>query len=170
MGFSLLVGLLPYLNNIDIGIYQVLNDVSFCFLETFLGCLYTRSENAPFPCMSVSLLFDSVSFWNYVNVEISPVLDDISLWNCLQTFLGCWYIQIILIFSNVSQSFSWLTSLLKLDKYRDISSSEWCISTISEIFLIYCMSVSLWVNLLPCWNKANLGTSWVLDELSFWIS
>ena len=133
MGVSLLVGLLPYLININIGIYPVLNDASFCFLETFLGCLYTSSEYFPFPCMSVSLLFDSLSFWNYVNIEMSPVLDDISIWNLLDTFPGYFL-------------------------------------TISEVFLIYCMSVSLWVNLLPCWNKANLGTSWVLDELSFWIS
>ena len=103
------------------------------FLETFLGCLYTSSEYFPFPCMSVSLLFDSLSFWNYVNIEMSPVLDDISIWNLLDTFPGYFL-------------------------------------TISKVFLIYCMSVSLWVNLLPCWNKLNLGTSWVLDELSFWIS
>ena len=133
MGVSLLVGLLPYLININIGIYPVLNDASFCFLGAFLGCLYTSSEYFPFPCMSVSLLFDSLSFWNYVNIEMSPVLDDISIWNLLDTFPGYFL-------------------------------------TISKVFLIYCMSVSLWVNLLPCWNKANLGTSWVLDELSFWIS
>ena len=35
------------------------------------------------------------------------------------------YFQIILNFLYVSQSDSWLTSLLKLDKYRDISSSRW---------------------------------------------
>ena len=36
-------------------------------------------------------------------------------------------IQIFLNFLYVCQSFSWLTSLLKLDKYKDISSSEWYI-------------------------------------------
>ena len=66
---TLNVGLLPYLININIGIYPVLNDVSFCFLETFLGCLYISSEYLPFPCMSVSLLFDSLSFQNYANIE-----------------------------------------------------------------------------------------------------
>ena len=133
MAVSLLVGLLPYLININIGIYPVLNNVSFFFLETFLGCLYICSEYLPFPCMSVSVLLGSVSFWNYINLDISPVLDDTSIWNLLDTFTRYF-------------------------------------STVSEVFLIYCMSVSLWVNLLPCWNKANLGTSWVLDELSFWIS
>ena len=40
-------------------------------------------------------------------------------------------IQVILNFLYVCQSFSWLTSLLKLYKYRDISSSEW------DVFLIF---------------------------------
>ena len=113
MGVSLLVGLLPYLININIGIYPVLNYASFC---------YTSFEYFQFPCMSVSLLFDSLFFWNYGNIEISPVLDDISLWNLLDTF----------------------------PRY---------FLTISEVFLIYCMSVSLWVNLLTCWI---LRSGWVI--------
>ena len=76
---SLLVGLLPYLNNINIGIHSVLNNASFCFVGAFVGCLYTSSEYFLYSSMSVSLLFDSLSFWNYVNVEISPLLDDISI-------------------------------------------------------------------------------------------
>ena len=79
VGVSLFVGLLPYLININVGIYPVLNYVSFCFLEKFPECLYTGSEYFPFPSISVSLLFDSLSFWNYVNLEIYPVLDDISI-------------------------------------------------------------------------------------------
>ena len=35
--------------------------------------------------------------------------------------------KIFLIFLCVCQSVSWLTSLLKLDKYRDISGPEWAI-------------------------------------------
>merc|ERR1711954_70560 len=34
-------------------------------------------------------------------------------------------VQIISNFLHICQSFSWLTSLLKLDKYRDISGPEW---------------------------------------------
>ena len=41
------------------------------------------------------------------------------------------YFQIIINFVYVCQSVSWLTSLLKLDKYRDISCSWW------YIFLIF---------------------------------
>ena len=63
-------------------------------------------------------------------------------------------------FLYVCQSVSWLTSLLKLSYYGDISSSEWDIFlkfletfpgyfwTISKIFCIFCMSVSLSLRLL----------------------
>ena len=84
--------------------------------------------------------------------------------------------QIILNFLYICQSVSWLTSLLKLDKYGDISSSEWDLSEIfwrhsrdigtlalnnSEFF------VSLLVALLPYWNYTNIETP-VLDDISFW--
>ena len=67
-------------------------------------------------------------------------------------------------FLFVCQFVSWFTSSLKLDKYRDISSSGWDIflkfsGDIPRIFLDYfkiimnfCMSVSLLVGLLPFWN------------------
>ena len=44
--------------------------------------------------------------------------------------------QIFLIFLYVCQSVSWLTSLVKLDKYRDISSSVW------NIFLKFFWGIS----------------------------
>ena len=52
-------------------------------------------------------------------------------WDVVLKFLGdipgmfIHYFQIIINFVYVCQSVSWLTSLLKLDKYRDISSSGW---------------------------------------------
>ena len=64
-------------------------------------------------------------------------------------------------FLHVCQSVSWLTSLLKLDKYRDISNSRWDIflklfgdipwifSQYFQINTFISMSVSLFVGLLP---------------------
>ena len=74
------------------------------------------------------------------------------------------YFQVILNFFYVCQSASWLTSLLKLDKYRDISSSGWYIFLNFfgdiplmlvhpfKIILNFCMSVSILVGLLPYWH------------------
>ena len=68
-----------------------------------------------------------------------------------------------------------------IDNYKDISSSGLdiflnfletfmgCWYTISKLFWISCTSVSLYVGLLPYWNKINLGISPVLDEIFFWI-
>ena len=83
------------------------------------------------------------------------------LWDILGTLIH--YFQIILNFLYVCQSISWLTFLLKLDKYRDISSSVWYIflkffGGISGMFLhlfqimlnfmYVCQSVSLPTSLL----------------------
>ena len=52
-------------------------------------------------------------------------------WNIFLNFLGdipeifVHYFGIVTSFLYVFQSVSWLTSLLKLDKYKDISSSGW---------------------------------------------
>ena len=61
--------------------------------------------------MSVSLFVSPLPYWNYVNMGIYPVLDEISFWIFLETFLG-----------------------------------YFC--TISKIFCISCMSVSLSLSLL----------------------
>ena len=78
--------------------------------------------------------------------------------------------QIILNFLHVCESVSWLTSLLKLHKYRDISSSGWDIflkffGDIPEmlvhwfqIILIFCMSISLAVGILP-YKYRNISCS-----------
>ena len=70
-------------------------------------------------------------------------------------------LQIISNFLYVCQSISWLTSLLKLGQYRDISCSGWDIfqkfwgdipsffNDISKQIQIVCMSVSLLISLLP---------------------
>ena len=88
--------------------------------------------------------------------------------------------QIIMNFLCACQSVSWLTSLLKSDNYKDISSSGWDIVlifletflgyfwTVSKSFVISLMSVSLIIGLFTHWNKANIGILSALDEISFW--
>ena len=88
--------------------------------------------------------------------------------------------QIILNFLYVSQSVSWFTSLLKLDKYRDISSSGsdiflkffWGIPgmlvhlfQIILIFLFVCQSV-IWLTFLLKLHKCRECP--VLGDISFW--
>ena len=104
--------------------------------------------------MPLNLLVGLLPYWNYTNIGISPFLDAISFWNFLEAFLGCLY-TCSKQFWISCLSISWLTSLLKLYKYRDISSSGWFIfliffdtflgyfCTISKIFCISCVSVSL---------------------------
>ena len=79
--------------------------------------------------MSVSSLVGFLTFCNQTNIGISPVLDDISFWNFFGDIAGMFvpYFQIISNFLYICQSVSWLTSLLKLNKSRDISSSGWYI-------------------------------------------
>ena len=38
--------------------------------------------------MAVSMLVSLLPYWNYVNIEISPVLDKIYIWNIFEKFLG----------------------------------------------------------------------------------
>ena len=67
--------------------------------------------------------------------------------------------QIILNFLYVSQSVSWLTFLLKLDIYRDISSSWWEIFLIWETFLGFCYNSSnvFWISRTSvCWPTSLL--------------
>ena len=91
-------------------------------------------------------------------------------------------IQIILNFLYACQSLSWLISLLKLHKYRDISSPEWEIflkfggyisgmlvhyfQIILNSFYVY-QSVSWLTSLL---YYINIEPSPVLDEISLWNS
>ena len=57
--------------------------------------------------MSVSLLIGSLPYWNYTNIGISPVLDEISFWNFLETFLVCWYTHFICCLELQSSETSW---------------------------------------------------------------
>ena len=94
-----------------------------------------------------------------------------SLWNIAG--MVAYKFQIIQNFLHVCQSISWLNSVLKLNKYRDISSSGWdkflisdflktflgCCYTSSKLFKISCVSASLLVGLLPFWKGQVLAIS-----------
>ena len=94
--------------------------------------------NFLYVCQSVSWLTSLLILDKYRNISCS-------VWDMFLKFL--WdipvmlvhYFQVFLRFLYVCQSVSWLTFLLKLDKYRDISSSVW---DIILIFLRYSWDVS----------------------------
>ena len=114
--------------------------------------------------MSVSLLFGLLPYWNYTNIDNSS-----SGWDIFLKFLGdilrtlIHYFQIILNFLYVCQSVSWLTSLLKLHKSSDISSSGW------DIFLKFFGDISgmfqHWFWILPNFLYVNLSVSWLTSLL-----
>ena len=80
--------------------------------------------NFLYVCQSVSWLTHLLKLDKYRDISSSA-------WDIFLNFFGdisgmlVHYFQIILNFLYVCQSVSWLTSLLKLDKYKDISSSGW---------------------------------------------
>ena len=105
----LLFGLLSYWNYTNIGISPILDKISFWnFLETYPGCLYTCTKYFWNYCMSVSLLFGLLPYWNYTNLDNSS-----SGWDIFLIFLGDILVtlihnfQIILIF-YVCQCVTWL--------------------------------------------------------------
>ena len=101
-------------------------DIFLKILETFLGCLYTISKKHQFlhVCQSVSLLTSFLKLDKHRDISCSG-------WDISPNFSGdipemfVHNFQVLTNFLYVCQSFSWLTSLLKLDKYRDISSPGW---------------------------------------------
>ena len=80
--------------------------------------------NFLYVCQSVGWLTSLPKLDKYRDISIS-------VWDIFLKFFGdipgmlLHHFQIILNFLYVSQSVSWLTSLLKIHKYRDLSSSGW---------------------------------------------
>ena len=129
-------------------------------------------------CQSVIWPTSLLKLDNYRDISSSG-------WDIFLKFVGdisgilAHQLHTILNFLYVCQSVSWITSLLKLDKYKDISSSRWdvflksdwdisgCSYTGSKSSQISCMSVSLLVGLLSYWNYADIGISPHLDDIYF---
>ena len=115
------------------GISPALEEISFWFLDTFLRCFFTSSKCLQISCMSVILLVGLLTYWNQAWIRYFSE----NFWN------HSW--EVFTPFPNnqnffVCQSVSWLTSLLKLDKYRDIFCPGWDIflnffGDIPEMFL-----------------------------------
>ena len=79
----------------------------------FLVCLSVRSF--AYFCTEIRQMLGYLQFWMRYLSEIFGDIPGMLLH----------HFQIILNFLYVCQSVSWLTSLLKLDKYRHISGPEW---------------------------------------------
>ena len=102
-----------------------------------------------------------------------------TFWDIPELFVH--FYQIITNFLCVCQSISWIPYLLKLGQYGDISCSRWDVfhkflGDIPWMFLHYFQintnylyAVSLLVDLLPYWNKTNIGIYPVPGEISFCI-
>ena len=129
-------------------------------------------------CQCVSWLTFLLKLYKYRDISSS-------VWDIFLKFFGgipgmfVHLFQIILNFMYVCQSVSWLTSLLKLYKYRDISSSG---RYISEIFWRHFWDVGTLIpnksEFLVCLSVCYLAyifteitQIWitpVLDDISFW--
>ena len=84
--------------------------------------------NFLYVCQSVSWLTSLLKLDKYRDISTSRLYIFLELSGYIPG-IRVHYFQIILNFLYVCKSVSWLTSLLKLDKYKDISSSG------SDIFL-----------------------------------
>ena len=94
-------------------------DITGIFLEYFL-------QNFMYVCQSVSWLTSILKLYKYWDISCSGWDIFLNLFRDIpEMFIH--YFQIIINFVYVCQSLSWLTSILKLDKYRDISCSWWYI-------------------------------------------
>ena len=128
MSASLLVGSLTYWNYTNIGMYQVLDEISFWIFFRYslnVGTLATNDSEFHV-CLSVCL-------FAYFLTKIRQRYISWYGWHIFLEFFGDisemflhWF-QVIMIFLYVCQSGSWHTSLMKSDKFRNISSSVWYI-------------------------------------------
>ena len=125
--------------------------------------------------MSVFLLVGLLPYQNYVNIGISPVLDEISLSNLVgvipMTFLD--YFQIMSNFSCVCQSVSWFNVLPKLCQYRDISSSGWDIFLIffvdnPSIYLEFFQIFMDFLYVCQSLSQSLISSTWLFLGVNFW--
>ena len=139
-----------------------LDEISFWyFWETLQGYVWTICKLIWIFCMSVSLLAGLHSYWDYANIEISPVLDDLYFWIILETFLGLGKkIWIILNILYVSQSVCLLTSLPNLDKGISPVLDEisfWFFGDIPRIFLDYIQIILYFLYVCPSVSQSLIS-------------
>ena len=155
----------------------VLVDISFWTIwETFPGCLYNSSKYFWISYMSVCPLLWLLPCWSQTYIGISPVPDEISVWIFFEIFLGCLYTGsknavslLVGSFSYRNQTYIGISPVLDdISFWNFMETFPGYFWTIPKLFQISCMSVSLSINLLPYWNKANIGISPVVDKTSFW--
>ena len=125
MPVSLLVGLLRCWNETNVGISSVLDEISFWYFWMLAWNVCTPDQNN-----SKFLVFLSVCYMAISLLKLCKYRDIYSSgwYICLNFFGGLpgmfvHQIKIILNFLYVCHSVSWLTYLMKLCQYRDISSS-----------------------------------------------
>ena len=70
---------------------KIQTDVFLKLFRDIPEMFYNISKCLQISSMSVSPLVGLLPYWNLANGGISPVLDEICLWNLLETFLGCVY-------------------------------------------------------------------------------
>ena len=145
------------------------------FFVTFLGCLYTLSKQLHFlyVCQSVSWLTSLLNLDLCRDISKSG-LDIFLKFSGNIPWVFVHYFQKVLNFLYVCQSVSWLTSLLKLYKYRDISSSGWdtFLKSFGDIsgmlagkfqiilkFLYVCQSVSWLTSFLQLHKYKDISSS-----------
>ena len=131
--------------------------------------------------MSVSLLVDSLPYWNETNVGISHVLDEISF-----RFFWRYYWDVGTIATNNSE-FHVCLSLCLFAYFLTKITQKYIYRSGGHIFLkffedipetlvhgfqkiqIFFVCVSLFFGILPEWNPYNLEISPALDDISFWM-
>ena len=102
--------------------------VFLIFLETFLGCLYTISKYWKFlyVCQSVIWLNFLLKLDKYRGISWSVWYISLKFFEDISGIF-VQYLQMFANFFYFCQYVSWLTSLLILGHYRNISSSGWYI-------------------------------------------
>ena len=83
-----LFGSLSYWNKTTIGISLVLEISFWIVLEAFLERFHNEVKYFWISCISVSLLVSLLPYWYYINIDISPILDEIFFWNFMEKIPG----------------------------------------------------------------------------------
>ena len=142
------------------GVSLILDEIFFWFFwdiaDMFLH-YFQMLTSFLYICQSISWLTSLLKLYIYRDISCSGWHIFLKLFGDIPLML-VHYFQIILNFLYICQSVSWLTSLLKLDKYRDISSSGW------DIFLKFFGDIP---GMLVHWFQINLIFLYVCQSVSW---